>query len=228
MIFSLVSSVLMLSRPKTVYALGSLCYNPNNGGIQETATSGGEDACRNIGATVIKAGDALPVKVCLVGNNVQGISATGSEDACTNVGGQVLQQGEPLPSFATDEDVENSKNRANNNQDPGGITSEERKNLAECSATDREGNVIAGDAQECLEENPIITTFLRVINFLSAGVGVVVTIVLIVAGIQYSSAGGDPSKVKAAKTRITNAVIALIAYFFLFAFLQWIIPGGFF
>jgi hypothetical protein len=64
------------------------------------------------------------------------------------------------------------------------------------------------------------------VKLLSALVGVVVAISLVVAGIQYSASGGDPSKVAAAKKRIGNAVLALIMYLFMFAFLQWLIPGG--
>jgi|GEM_PF-1258051 len=64
------------------------------------------------------------------------------------------------------------------------------------------------------------------INLMTALVGIVVTISLIVAGITYSAAGGDPGKVAAAKKRITNSIIALIAYIFTFGMLQWLIPGG--
>ena len=66
------------------------------------------------------------------------------------------------------------------------------------------------------------------IQLLSAGVGVVVVISIVIGGIQYGSAGGDPAKVSAAKKRIRNAIIALVAYLFLYAFLNFIIPGGFF
>lgn len=121
-----------------------------------------------------------------------------------------------------------AKNRAERSQDPGGITSEQRNQLSRCDATDGSGNIDQAAAQSCLADNPIIVFFLKAIEILAAGVGVVATIVIIIAGIQYSSAGGDPQKVKAAKTRITNAIIGLIAYFFLFAFLQWIVPGGYF
>ena len=65
-----------------------------------------------------------------------------------------------------------------------------------------------------------------VVNLMSAAIGLVVVISLMVAGIQYSSAGGDPSKIQASKKRITNAIVALIAFFFLYGALQWLIPGG--
>lgn len=64
------------------------------------------------------------------------------------------------------------------------------------------------------------------VNLLSAAIGVIVVASLVSAGIQYSSAQGDPGKVAAAKGRITNSLLALAGFIFLFAFLQWVIPGG--
>lgn len=64
------------------------------------------------------------------------------------------------------------------------------------------------------------------IVFLSGAVGVIVVISIIVGGIQYSSAGGDAQKVASARNRIKNAILALIAFIFLRAILNWIIPNG--
>lgn len=64
------------------------------------------------------------------------------------------------------------------------------------------------------------------VNFMAAAVGIFVLISFIVAGIQYSSAGGDPGKVSAAKKRAFNSVVALLAFFVLYAFLNWVLPGG--
>ncbi len=64
------------------------------------------------------------------------------------------------------------------------------------------------------------------INFLSIGVGIVVIVMVIIGGIQYSTAGGNAQAVAAARSRIFNAILALLAYIFLWAFLQWIVPGG--
>jgi hypothetical protein len=64
------------------------------------------------------------------------------------------------------------------------------------------------------------------INVLAAGVGVAVTISIVVGGIQYSSSAGDPNKASAAKRRIMNAIIALLGFFLFYAVLQWLIPGG--
>ena len=64
------------------------------------------------------------------------------------------------------------------------------------------------------------------VNILSGLAGIVVAINIVIGGIQYSSAGGDPGKVSAAKSRITKALLALLAFIFLYAFLNFILPGG--
>ena len=64
------------------------------------------------------------------------------------------------------------------------------------------------------------------IDFLAALVGVAVVISIVIGGIQYSSSGGDPSKVSAAKSRIRNAIVALVTFLLLYAILNFLIPGG--
>jgi hypothetical protein len=61
---------------------------------------------------------------------------------------------------------------------------------------------------------------------LSAGVGIIVVTVIIIGGIQYSIAGDNANATKAARDRIMNGLIALFAFMLIFAFLQWLIPGG--
>lgn len=80
--------------------------------------------------------------------------------------------------------------------------------------------------RNCVKENPIIKDINMIVNFLSAGAGIVIVGSIIVGGIQYTLAGNNPNNVSAAKKRITDALIALLAFFFIFSFLQWLIPGG--
>jgi hypothetical protein len=75
----------------------------------------------------------------------------------------------------------------------------------------------------------VIVTYLKmVLKFLSAGVGVVILLMLTIAGIQYITASGQPEQVKAAKTRITNAITGLVLFLIAFAVLNLIIPGSIF
>jgi len=80
----------------------------------------------------------------------------------------------------------------------------------------------------CVAGNPIIGYLKEFINFLSAGVLVVVIAMIIIGGIQYSASGGDPNGVADAKKKILNALLALLAYIFMYAFIQWLLPGGLF
>lgn len=87
-------------------------------------------------------------------------------------------------------------------------------------------NCDASNYRDCLRNNPIIKDMQLIINFLSAGVAIVVVAMLMFAGIQYITAGSNPSLVESAKRRITNALYALLAWLFSVAFLNWLIPGG--
>lgn len=78
----------------------------------------------------------------------------------------------------------------------------------------------------CLKNSAFIKDLNNIVNFLSAAVGVVVIAIIILGGIQYTLAGDNATAQGQAKTRITNALIALFAFIFAYAFLQWLIPGG--
>lgn len=85
-----------------------------------------------------------------------------------------------------------------------------------------DANAATGHGEDCFLKtyvNPFI-------KFFAGVVGVFVVISMIIGGIQYATSADDPSKVNAAKQRIMNAVIGLLAFLFLFAFLQWVVPGG--
>lgn len=77
-----------------------------------------------------------------------------------------------------------------------------------------------------IDSNPILTLMKLVLQVASAGVGLVVAIMIIVAGIQYTSAQGNPQLVQAAKQRLTNAIIGLAMYILAFALLNYLVPGN--
>jgi hypothetical protein len=78
------------------------------------------------------------------------------------------------------------------------------------------------------EGTPIQDFAYAIIRFLSVGVGLVLVASIIYAGIQYSSSEGNPEATQAAKKRIQNAIIGLIFYLFIFALVQYLVPGGLF
>lgn len=99
---------------------------------------------------------------------------------------------------------------------------------ANCSDTTTGGSVDQSKVQNCLTQSPVVSDIQKIVDFLSIGVGIIVTGVILVGGIQYIIAGDSPQALQAARQRITNGVIALVAFLFIFAFLQWLIPGGIF
>lgn len=88
--------------------------------------------------------------------------------------------------------------------------------------SDNDGSTI--DPEDCR-----ISAYLRTFtNVLIALVGIVITIMIVVGGIQYSAAQDNPQAVQAARGKIMNALLALLVYIFMSAFLQYIVPGGIF
>jgi hypothetical protein len=87
-------------------------------------------------------------------------------------------------------------------------------------------NPTSTQLQNCLKNNVIYKDINKIIDFMAAGVGIIVIGSIIYGGIQYAIAGNNANTVSAAKKRITDSLIALIAFFFIFAFLEWLVPGG--
>jgi len=108
-----------------------------------------------------------------------------------------------------------------------------KKLKADCSS----GEIDPKDDTKCvplgakkvdLKDNPIVKNINKIVGVLAGLVGVVVVGTIILGGIQYATAGDKAEAVSAAKQRIINGLIALLAFLFIFAFLQWLVPGGVF
>ena len=86
-------------------------------------------------------------------------------------------------------------------------------------------------ASDCTQSNcDLVNKYLDpAFNFVSALVGLAVVLSMLLGAVQYASAGPDPQKVGKAKNRIVKSVIGLVAYIFVYAFIQYfLIPGGLF
>lgn len=103
-----------------------------------------------------------------------------------------------------------------------------------CKGIDRTTDKGEDHFTQCLtngtlsSDNPIIKDLNKIVNFLSALVAIVVIGSIIVGGIQYSLAGGGSDTTQKAKKRIVDSFIALGVFLFIYALLQWLIPGGVF
>src|SRR6266571_2612197 len=93
--------------------------------------------------------------------------------------------------------------------------------------------ILPGAGNACVEGDPknggVIIAYVKIfLQFLSAGVGIVIILMLVIAGIQYITSTGNPAMIKGAKDRIVNAITALVLFVLSFAILSFLIPGGIF
>lgn len=74
----------------------------------------------------------------------------------------------------------------------------------------------------------IVNMLLAIVNFIAVGVGILTVGGIIWGGMVYASSNGDANRVKQAKTIIVNAIVGLILFFFMYAFINYLVPGGLF
>ncbi len=79
-----------------------------------------------------------------------------------------------------------------------------------------------------VETSGVWGILLLVINILTAGVGLAAVAGVVYGAVLYTTASGDPAKVKKALGVFTNIAIGVIAYAAMFAVLNFITPGGLF
>jgi len=95
-------------------------------------------------------------------------------------------------------------------------------------STGRDGCPAGTVSDDPANGGPIVAYLKMILQLLSMGVGVVVILMLVIAGIQYITSVGDPANIKKAKERITNAITAMMLFIFAYAILSFLIPGGIF
>lgn len=76
--------------------------------------------------------------------------------------------------------------------------------------------------------NPVMSILLQIINFLAVGVGIAVVGGITWGGMLYASSNGDAGKTKQAITIIVNAVVGLLLFIFMYALINFLVPGGLF
>ena len=81
---------------------------------------------------------------------------------------------------------------------------------------------------KCSGSIPMMGAVANIFKWLAAGMTVVVLIAIVYGAIIYATAGTDKQKVETGKKIIRNAIGALIAYFFMYALLNFVVPGGMF
>lgn len=82
---------------------------------------------------------------------------------------------------------------------------------------------------ECIgdsSQNPIFALLSEGIRWFSLLFGLILVLVVVVAGFQYIISAGDSDQIKGAKERLKAAVTGLVLYLLMFSILQFLLPEG--
>lgn len=94
-------------------------------------------------------------------------------------------------------------------------------------ADEPESQACEGGGDDCDINNLSLVRRLNwLVNFLALIVLPIITIMMVIAGIQYSSSQGNPQGQQAAKNKLKNLVVSVVAFIFIWTLLEWLIPGG--
>lgn len=63
------------------------------------------------------------------------------------------------------------------------------------------------------------------IDVLTIGIGAAAVLGIVISGIQYMTASGDPAQMTKAKRRLIEIVIGILAYGVFYSVLKWLIPN---
>ena len=151
----------------------------------------------------------------------------------------------PDPNGGTNTNNNQNQNQGgnqNNNQNQGGNNQNQNGGNGNSNGGSNGGGGGSGGGSTCgsahtffdwgcngaSDKDSILTVLVTISNWLAAGVVIAVIGGIIYGAIMYATSAGDASKAKSATEIIRNAFIALVLYFLMWAFLQYIVPGGLF
>ncbi|HMR73303.1 MAG TPA: hypothetical protein PKD68_04825 [Candidatus Saccharibacteria bacterium] len=105
-------------------------------------------------------------------------------------------------------------------------------NAATCMVNGKPVETSILDGTDCAgtgsSGSSITAILLYILNFMAIGVGIAVVAGISWGGFMYAQAGGDSAKTKQAVSIIINAVIGLVLFIFMWALVNFMVPGGVF
>ncbi len=123
--------------------------------------------------------------------------------------------------------------------DQGGAGGGNSSSSAVTGSTDNSGAYNAGSCSEGVNTNlfggcvdpgqdgsGIFMVLNVILNVFTWGVGIAGTVGIVICGIQYMTAKDDAAQMTKAKNRLIQIIIGLVVYAVMWAFLQWLLPGG--
>lgn len=102
--------------------------------------------------------------------------------------------------------------------------------VSAATCTDSDGQTVTTSVLACPSGQAgreLIWEILTIgVNFLAAGVGLAVVAGIVFGAVTYATAAGSADQAKKGIGYITNAVIALLLFVFMYAIINFLVPGG--
>lgn len=76
--------------------------------------------------------------------------------------------------------------------------------------------------------DPVSQIVLVAVNFLAIGVGIAVVGGIVFGALRYTSANGNATQAQQGVTYIVNSVLGLLLFIFMYAIINFLVPGGLF
>ena len=132
----------------------------------------------------------------------------------------------PAPAPANSGSTSSSNSGSSSSSSSDGDAGENKENEDEKEPIDNTPEEVkTAILPESWKIEDILNMILLVVT---TGVGIAAVGAIVYAGVLYITARDNAGQVSKAKTMIMNTVIGVVAYILMWAFLQWIIPGGVF
>ena len=137
------------------------------------------------------------------------------------------QQRDLIQKISEKTNLINSASKNSGNSNPSG-TSPDNANRPATSPEDNKCTSIL-PAEWCDPQSGaanIANILALVINIMTAGIGILATIGIIISGIQWMTARDKEEQIVKAKSRLFNIVLGLFVWGIMWLVLSWLIPGG--
>lgn len=79
-----------------------------------------------------------------------------------------------------------------------------------------------------VKDSGVWQLLITIINWLTMGVGIAVVAGIVFGAVRYITSDGNPGQAQQGMSVITNAIIGLLLYLFMYAIINFLVPGGLF
>jgi hypothetical protein len=187
-------------------------------------------ACIDSGGTISYAGGSQPTCVCpAAGFQLEGDRCTSTNQVCADSGGSVQYDGSQLRCICPANLRQSVTGNSCVAQDSttGAGTDQSFNEESSVIGSDRDDNCEPPAGTSLNRDNcGIINLVVVGTNFLSAIAGIVIVASFMIAGFQYMTAQDNAGQIQKAKSRIITTLLALTVFIFMYALLNFLVPGG--